>query len=510
MESVWARILLGLIGVTLVLQVDSKATETGWTEYRSTNFILYSDRKPSESLALLKQFEQFHYASLYVTGLAPDSATDPVAVFLFRHKHDYRSVQPDGQVAGYYRDGWLGPEMVVGAEARLQDVSLILFHEYVHYLIRARSQLRYPFWYEEGFAELMAASEVNSDHVVIGLVHPWRKESLDRDGLLPLSEILQTNVSQGDNASFYASAWLLMHYLQLGHLSGEPQYGNAIESYFRATQNGALADAAFEEHFGVPVKVMQTKLQAYRDRRQWKGYRLSVPEHKAVIQRRELDANEVAYLLGGVAYRAGQQQAALEFLKRVDANDSSVAPAFSLRAVIEGHMGRRKLALHILGFALQRNDQSSGVLANAAHLHWDLSKDGSLSQSVRAEHLQEAEQFALKALTLDSHNIDAARFLAAVYRTQGKVEKAITVLLRQYDVRPNDVRLNLEIGSFYVQAGQLEHAVPYLEKVVQWDHSSDRRSKAQAMLQPITELKSALSDTMEEEYTSPIRLAPKQ
>lgn len=509
MDSIWVRILLVLLWIPVAAQVEAKSSD--WTQYSSTHFTLYSDRKRGESLALLQQFERFRYAALYITGLNPDLTNDgPVTIFLFRRKQDYQAVQPDEQVAGYYRDGWLGPEMVVGAEARLRDVSLILFHEYAHYLIRAHSQLRYPLWYDEGFAELMAASQINRDHVVIGLTHPWRKDVLDRSGPLSISSILDTRISHGDDTSFYATAWLLMHYLQLGHLSGEPRYGDAIDSFLRATHNGAPAIAAFEAHFGVTLKTMQARLQAYSERRQWKGYRLSVPKYDTGIKKRPLDANEVAYLLGGLAYRAGQQPAALEFLKRIDASDSSVAPAFSLRAVIEGHLGRRELALHILGFALQRDHQHSVVLANAAHLNWDLSKEKTLTEAKRAEHLQQAEQYARKALTLDGNSIEAARFLAEVYRAQGKIDQAIAQLLQQYTMRASDVRLNLELGSLYVKAGQLERAVPYLEKVVQWDHSTKRRRKAEAMLKPITELKSALVDEIEEDYASPIRLAPRK
>lgn len=488
----------------------AEAKPSAWAEYRSAHFTLYSDRKRHEALSLLQQFERFRYAALVVTGLDPAQADEPVNVFLLRRKQDYLAVQPDERVAGFYRDGWSGPEMVVGAEARLGDVSLILFHEYVHYLIRAHSQVRYPLWYDEGFADLLAASRVADDHVLIGLAHPWRKRVLDEQGTLPLESVLHAGIAGGDDGAFYASAWLLMHYLQLGHLVGEPNFGEAIAGYLHALQGGAQSMAAFDEHFGLSAKAVQEKLSSYSQRRQWRGYKLSVPDIGLSIKQRDLDANEVAYLLGGLAYRAGQQSSALEFLKRIDASDSSVAPAFSLRAVIEGHMGRAELAQHILGFALQKNSKHSEVLTNAAHLHWDLAKAPNSNKAKYEQHLRHAHDYARKALRADSSNLEAVRVLAQVHRARGNIGAGIKLLQQQYAAKPNDVRLNLELGSFYIHAGQLQRAAPHLENVIQWDHSSSRRKKAQAMLQPITDLKSAVADDLDEVHLVPLRIAPRQ
>ena len=513
--SEWRFFVLFFSLLCSVCSVDAKTS--AWREYRSDHFTLYSDRKRSESVALLQQFERFRYAALSITGLNTQQVDEPVNVFMFRQPEDYSAVQPDEQVAGYYRDSWQGPEMVVGAESSLRDVSLILFHEYVHYLVRARSQIRYPLWYDEGFADLMAASLVTEDHVVIGLVHPWRKSILDDKGVLSVTRILQSALEKNkfnvngeeQDAAFYASAWLLMHYLQLGHLSGAPDYGSAITRYLTAIQNGIDSQTAFSQSFAVGVEDLQAQFDAYSQRKHWKGYRLAVPVYGKHIDQRSLDANEAAYILGNLAYRSGQPEAALEFLQRVDANSTSVAPAFSLRAVIEGHRRRPDLALHILGFALKQDKNNSCVLSNAAHLHWDLAKNKQFSLEQRQQHLDAAERFAKKALEQDPFNVEATRFLARVYRDKHNNEQAITLLLDIYATRPSDVRLNLELGSFYAEAGQLEKAVPYLEKVVQWDHSNERRKKALALLQPITDLKSALSQDLDEETAAPIRIAPK-
>lgn len=501
---------LALLCAGVVVGVEGRSSH--WRQYSSAHFTLYSDRDPRQSVQLLQQFERFRYAALVVTDRDTGRADEPVSIFLFRRKEDYQAVQPNKEVAGFYREGWSGPEMVVGAEAKLRDVSLILFHEYVHFLVRSRSQVRYPSWYDEGFADLMAASHVAEDHVLIGLVHPWRKGVLeDAASLLPLEKLLTTDAAGGAaDSSFYASSWLLLHYLQLGHLSSDRPIDGSLADYLHGLSTGADPVATFESHFGLSVQVAQSRLRAYSDQRQWKGYKLPLPAQDYPVDARSLHANEAAYLLGGLAYRAGQPAAALEFLQRIDASDPSVAPAFSLRAIIEGHMGRSDLAQHILGFALAKDSNSSVVLGNAAHVHWDLARSAGVTGDARANCLQRVKAFARAALRADRSNIEAARFLAEVHRAEGRMADAIELLLQQYRTRSGDVRLNLELGEFYLQAGEPAKALTYLENVMQWDHSNVRRQQAAAMLQSIFESKPALVGELQEDHASPLRIAPRQ
>ena len=88
------------------------------------------------------------------------------------------------------------------------DASLVLFHEYVHHVMRAHSQLRYPLWYEEGFADLLAASQLDASQVLIGLVHPWRREDIDRQGLMPVLDLFSPSDTDDSRywSRYYASA----------------------------------------------------------------------------------------------------------------------------------------------------------------------------------------------------------------------------------------------------------------------------------------------------------------
>jgi Flp pilus assembly protein TadD len=501
--------LLFLFGAAAPPLVLAKSSE--WQEFTSQHFTVYSDRKTAEAKALLQDFERFRTAALAITGLPSSDEIQHPQIFLFRRQRDYRGFEPDPKTAGSFRDTWLGPRMLVGAEAKLADTSLVLFHEYVHHLMRERSQLRYPLWYDEGFADLLAASVVSARHVEIGQVHPWRQQDLERDGPLPINSLLSPDKT-GDNrywSRYYASAWLLMHFLQLGPSNGESDYRAGMASYLLAVHQGADLAVAFEQHFGVTPAVLDARLKAYMEKKSLLAYRLEVKPYNGPLRDRRLSINEAAQLLGDLAYRSGQQTTALEWLQKVDAREATVARPFSLRAVIEQHQGRGDFAQHILGLALQRHGNDAYVLTNAAHLHWDKGRLEPAGSQARINQLDKVAEFAGQALRLDAGNLEAGHYLAQAEREKGELEQAIQVLSGLYRQHPTDVRLNLELGELLSQSSHPGRALPYLERVIAWEHNHTRRLRAQALLRSLGLMQKIIGGDPDQEHLTPVQIQPR-
>lgn len=506
------RLSLGwvlFIGAMTPLLSFAKSSE--WQEFTSQHFTVYSDRKTAEAKALLQDFERFRAAALAITGLPSIDETQRPQIFLFRRQRVYRSFEPDPKTAGSFRNTWLGPRMLVDAEAKLADASLVLFHEYVHHLMRERSQLRYPLWYDEGFADLLAASVVSARHVEVGLVHPWRQQDLERDGPLPINDLLAPDKT-GDNrywARYYASAWLLMHFLQLGPSNGEVDYRAATASYLLAVHQGADLAAAFEQHFGVTPAALDARLKAYMDKKSLLAYRLEVKPYRGPLRDRRLSVNEVAQLLGDLAYRAGQQATALEWLQKVDARDATVARPFSLRAVIEQHQGKGEFAQHILRLALERNGDDAYVLTNAAHVYWDRSRLEPVGSPARISQLDKVTRFARQALQLDAGNLEAGHYLAKAEREEGDLNQAIQVLSDLYRQHATDVRLNLELARLLSQSPQPQRALPYLERVIAWEHDTARRLQAQILLKSLGKMQKSFGSESDQDHLTPVQIQPR-
>jgi tetratricopeptide (TPR) repeat protein len=515
----WADITSALLVFLSLLPapIFAAAKNSAWSEYTSDHFVVYSDRKPAEARALLMDFERFRNVVLAVTGLRSSAGNTSAQIFLFNRKRDYREFHPDSGVAGYFRDTWQGPRMVVGAEAKLADASLVLFHEYVHHLMREHGQLRYPLWYEEGFADLLAASQLDERQVLIGLVHPWRRHDIDKEGLMPILDLLspQDTDNPRDWARYYASAWIFMHFLQLGHLSLDKDHRVGMTSLLLAINRDEDPRVSVQKHFGMEPEKIDAQLKAYAERRTWSGYKTEVRPYRGALAERRLSINEAAYLLGDLAYRSGRQETALEWVKRIDAKQPSVARPLSLRAIIEQHLGRLDLAAHVMGLALQTGADDSYVLTNAAHLYWDKAhaknnhaKNNHAKNNVAPvteEYLRRAVEHGEKALQLDSGALEAGYFAALAYAELKKADQALALLSDLYRRYPTDVRLNMELGRLLASTKESSRAAPYLQRVIAWDHGQTRRQQAKKLLEHLGHAAPIGSD-VDQEHSQPIQI----
>lgn len=484
----WIRIAcvaccLGLTQVACALEFNS------WREYQSDHFVLYSDRSVREANALLEDFERYRQAALTIVGAKEESHRERTHIYLFKEKNDYRLVQPDESIAGYYRNTLQGARMVVGAEAKLADLGLVLFHEYAHHITRTGSKIQYPLWYEEGFADLLASAKMDESGVTFGASHPWREATIQDRQFLSLSELL-TPAKNKDGQywdRYYASAWLFVHFLQMQYTRDNPLRADQLRRYLVALHYGADAVEVFPQYFSMPIEEMDKLLLQYAQRSRWKGYRVSSPEIQRHHESRTLEHNELTFLLGDLAFRSGQAESALEILQYANASDASVAPALSLRSVLEAHKGNLAVAQHYMGMAVQMAPENSVVLTNAAHLYWDWSQV--VQGDSASEQIEKVMQYAQTVLQKDVDNLEAGYFLARSLGQAGQRDDAIAVMQALYRYRPTDIQLNMDLGSALLQTGKTDLAHFYLTNVVAWDHSLSRRAKAREMLATINELR---------------------
>lgn len=478
-----------LIRIAIIFLLSGIWAQTAWgrqwSEFQSDNFTIYSDRKPSQARAILAEFERYHNVAERIMGLSESTRPDPARIYLFADQKAYQALEPDGQVMGFYQETVTGPRMVVSAGSSLADVSLILFHEYVHHLLRRKHADRMPLWYDEGWADFLANVDIDKDSVLVGKVHPWRITELS-ERMLPVAELLRPRLESTDPeywAAYYASSWLLMHYLNLGYLAGEDKHTGSLERYLRAWQNGKDPVVAFEFAFNLKTSVMDQQLQRYIAKHSWTGFRIKSDLYEGAIRQRRLPRNEVAYLLGDLAYQAGQPALARDYLRKVEADEASVARAMALRAVIESQDGQIPLANHYIRFALENRSDDPFVLTSAAHISWNNLVRLRNADPISARNIAErVRDLARQALARDRRNTEALRYLWRAERQLGNRREALETMLMAYRTRPTDLRINFEVGSYFAASDEPQRAGPYLRRVINWDHSIARRQQALVLL----------------------------
>ena len=61
-----------------------------WVEYRSENFVVYSDGKPKDVRQLIADLETFRFVVLGITGLKPRSSHLPLKIIAFRSRRNFK------------------------------------------------------------------------------------------------------------------------------------------------------------------------------------------------------------------------------------------------------------------------------------------------------------------------------------------------------------------------------------------------------------------------------------
>jgi hypothetical protein len=263
----------------LIALLAAYAPETGaadWHEVSTNDFVLITDLPEDRARRLLADFAVFRKAvsaTLVGGGEAPRVPTYIYAVDGAR----WRAFGASSNAAGFFRDNDFWTEIVLDYGTRELSARHIIFHEYIHYLLRNNPGFLYPAWYEEGLAELYATVDERDGAVDIGRPNVPRGKDLADIGLAPVGKIMGVdrnssafrNHQQG--AQFYAQSWLLTHYL----LMNGPERQAQLREYLILADRGVPVDKAIPQAFGVSAYELDRQLRRYFRAGRFPGLRLT-------------------------------------------------------------------------------------------------------------------------------------------------------------------------------------------------------------------------------------------
>lgn len=351
------------------LSVRAEAAANPWVSVRSQNFFLVGHLSEGEAQALSNSLEEFR--TVFVQ-LLPENYFDSQragTILVFAADSDYSPFKPlhegriDQSVAGYFSPGSDLSYITLAARDNQEDTTSVLFHEYVHSLIRNSSARAVPLWYNEGLAEYYSAydlldggSRVRYGKSLARHVQ-YLPQHLRRNALLPLSSLLDANRSsalyndQSKRYLFYAQSWALVHYL-LSDQSGER--GRQLTHYLKLTGEGRTNDNAIREAFHLEPAALESRLAAYVRAGRY-------PEQEKVLAKSTTRATEAPLpqlhilteaeseaQLGDLLFRTDRFEEAHQYLERalkLDANLASARITLALLYLREGHPAEAKAQL---------------------------------------------------------------------------------------------------------------------------------------------------------------------
>lgn len=238
-----------------------------WFRYDNPHFAAYSNASEKHTRRLLYDLETFRAAFLQVGNVEIPASAQQTIVVITDNKKEYLQLAPGKNTAGFAFGAENKTFIVMPAGGDKKWSSVVIRHEYGHVLLRYK-KFPYPSWYEEGFAELVSATQMTKKGAsfTIGSAPDRAKQNgppiMEWDFLVSDEFDPHEITDRRLGSSAYAQAWLLAHYATLGE-------GNAprLQNYFDLLKEGAGSIAAFEEAFGAtPNQLWTTALREYAGR----------------------------------------------------------------------------------------------------------------------------------------------------------------------------------------------------------------------------------------------------
>jgi hypothetical protein len=253
----------------LVSAIPVPAAQDPWFKYENSHFVAYSDAAESKVMALMDNLERFRGAVLQISHIKIPPSAPKTLVVITRDRSTFSRLTPNRNTAGFAISDGTKTLIVLPAFGSTSWTHSVIRHEYGHALLRFM-EFSYPTWYEEGFAEMVSATEFKNSgqeftlgHAPERAMHPgnlsYNWDTLVSDDFKP-----HTIESRQQASSAYFQAWLLTHYTTLGDNGKNAQ---KLQLYFTFLKNGQTSESAFQHAFGKSAsELWKSELKSYTKR----------------------------------------------------------------------------------------------------------------------------------------------------------------------------------------------------------------------------------------------------
>ncbi len=493
--------VLLLIGLPLCVEAQDRLIKQDWWLLESEYFTVVTNTRGQTPENIIGDLELFRAVVLAITGIKATEDKLPTRAVVFKSLGEFNRIAKIPNIAGYMRPSLRGNRMVSGGGSLSMDQRLIMFHEYVHHLLRSASSVNYASWYDEGLADMLSTVYEKDGRIVIGAESSIRMKTLKNN---PMQVSLERIVNTDDLSSwhpyhlsyFYAMSWAFVNYLNVGHLLGTPNRLEDLQQYLAFTQEGIERPEAFVEAFGMTPRAMQKELDKYLGRRMRPV--LMIPRDRfpqiGKITKRLLSKEEITYELAMLAIFQNTKLARslLEDQLRLEPENPRLTGALALTYQAEKDFVRGAT----LARQAARADPSNPELAiDLADLLVIWNRDVCTDESTGCDdRVREAERAYYRALELAPDNPEAHAQLAALLHSENQDLAAASEHIRVgLEYQPWSPTLNLLAGQIYQGLNESDSARVHLKHALYWTDSEEIRIAA---AEALAELESTVPDNV--------------
>jgi tetratricopeptide (TPR) repeat protein len=526
-------VLAVLVAMVAAAPVHSLPRKDAWLELRTANFTLFTNAGEHNTRRIATDLERLRdVLAQLAPGVALSSPT-PTYIFVFKNAGAFEPYQRTYsgkplEAGGYFLSTQLANYVAINGDRR-GDVRAIIYHEYLHYVLR-NQYANLPLWLNEGLAEYYSTFEVAGDEAKIGLPIVEHVVWLKRNPLIPLTSLFAVDEGSPEynessrRGAFYAESWALVHYL----ISGSPERRHQAAEYLRLAQAGAPPGQIFQQAFGADPATLERELRRYVQGYFFNYTRASIrPEAKLAMETRPMAWADVLYRLGSLLADLGEHRAAAaEHFRAALAERPDHGPALAGLGYLEELAERPQeartwyakasklapddfLVQYLYATNLMESPgpdslrQARAALSKAVQLRPDFGEAWArLGYTYQSDETLPAEavQVLETAHRLLPSRMDVAHNLAVVYARTGERQKAealIAVVLASR-AEPEMVESAREalLDEDYIRAEELvgaqrlEEALPLLEQI---RTKTTRETRRATLTARIAEVRAALA-----------------
>ena len=182
----------------------------------SANFSIHSSATEKKTRNLLLHLEALQGALVGTSAQQSKLQAKPTKILVIGRSSDFKKLNlPEDYVGLFYSD-LRGNYIIIGNHQRMSQSQVIL-HEFVHFMVRTTQSFPFPKWWDEGFADYAAGSELSKKRFDFGLINDGRIADYSGLRLMPWEELLGmtsiSGLSKKEGAAYYAQSWFLVHFL---------------------------------------------------------------------------------------------------------------------------------------------------------------------------------------------------------------------------------------------------------------------------------------------------------
>ena len=433
-----------------------------------------TDERIDKALATVADLASFRQFFLYLLPEAQGDSGLPVKMLMFRKTRDFYKATGSRHFSGYTIPSLFEYRLLM-TEGPSRSITRVAYHEYAHYLLRNQTDRNYPLWYEEGLATYLSVVDIDADPITLGKLPCCRLNQTTRTTAEPsldavLTAVDVTNWSSRDLRVFYDKAWLLVHFLRLGHKVGFDDLRQQLDEYL------VNPSRDFAEAFAISPTSLNQLLQRYRKRDRFGTESVTYQEIEATVPTTRCLTDQERDFELAVSLTAHNPMLARELLTNFD-GDPTATRLTALSRTFNAEESAQ--ALQLVHDALAIDPNHAGALISLAN---NLSAGCTfVNNETCFDHWLEAARHYRRALRIDPARFDAAFGLGVAYTHIGRAGDAMNYLRVAYNKAPWVPAINFYLGEGYRIIGD-KRATTYLSNARNWSREGAWRKRAEIAL----------------------------